>query len=114
MNMSDLNRFLQQEVGGKEKSIDLSSKKKPRIFTRNKLPSKIDELSKKDLLNLLEPIFALIPDFTANLAWTRQNILPKNPNITPEELAGELSIPLLEAYFILNRLIEDHSSESEG
>ncbi|MHA2175934.1 MAG: hypothetical protein ACXAB2_09915 [Candidatus Hodarchaeales archaeon] len=112
--MSDLNRFLQQEVGGKEKSIALSSKKKPRIFTRSKLPTKTDDLSKKDILNLLEPVFALIPDFTANLAWARQNIVPKNPKITPEELAGELSIPLLEAYFILDRLKENYSSESEG
>jgi hypothetical protein len=111
--MSDLNRFLQQEVGGKRKSPDASPKKKPRIFTRSKLPSRIGELSKKEILNLMEPIFALIPDFTANLAWVRQNIIPKNPKITPEQLAGELSIPILEAYFILDQLDETHSSESE-
>ena len=111
--MSDLNRFLQQEVGGKRKSKAISSKKEPRIFTRSKLPARIEELSKKEILNMIEPIFALIPDFTANLAWARQNIIPRNPKITPEQLAGELSIPLLEAYFILDRLDENHSSESD-
>ncbi|MHA1226413.1 MAG: hypothetical protein ACTSPV_06675 [Candidatus Hodarchaeales archaeon] len=45
-----------------------------------------------------------IPGFAANLAWTRQHILPNNPSIHPEELADELSIPILEAYVILDQL----------
>ncbi|MHA1993224.1 MAG: hypothetical protein ACW97Z_01645 [Candidatus Hodarchaeales archaeon] len=110
--MSNLNRFFSQEIGGKPNSEETIKKKKPILFTRNKRPSSLNGLSKKELLELLEQVFPLIPGFFANLAWTRQKILPKNPKITPDDLASQLGIPLLEAYYILSNLQESYSSES--
>ncbi len=109
--MSNLNRFFSQEIGGKLKSEETTKKKKPILFTRNKLPHSLNDLSKKELLELLEEVFPLIPGFFANLAWTRQKILPKNPKITPPDLASRLSIPLLEAFYILENLEQSYSSE---
>ncbi|MHA1978547.1 MAG: hypothetical protein ACW98F_10180 [Candidatus Hodarchaeales archaeon] len=112
--MSNLNRFFSQEIGGKPKSSETLKKKKPILFTRNKLPTSLNDLSKREVLELLEQVFPLIPGFFANLAWTRQKILPKNPKITPEKLASLLSIPLLEAYFILKNLLETYSSDNSS
>ncbi len=102
--MSKLNRFFTEEVGEKSKVSGTSIKKMPRIFTRSKQPLSLIDLTKEDFLELIEPVINLLPGFSANLAWTRQKILPNNPNILPEELASILNIPLLEAYFILDRL----------
>ena len=109
--MSNLNRFFSQEIGGKPKSDETLKKKKPILFTRNKFPPTLGDLSQKELLELLEQVIPLIPGFFANLAWTRQKILPKNPKITPENLASQLSIPMLVAYYILEQLQEGYSSE---
>ena len=109
--MSNLNRFLSQEISGKPKSEETLKKKKPILITRNKLPQRLNDLSKEELIELLEQIFPYIPGFFSNLAWTRQKILPKNPTISPNELAGELSIPLLEAYYILDNFKRAHSSD---
>ena len=100
--MSDLNHFLSKEVGGKRETEKSDKKKKPVLFTRSKYPASINDLSGKKILEMLEPVMNVVPGFTANLAWTRQKILPKNPNVLPEELAGQLNIPILEAYFILD------------
>lgn len=102
--MSKLNRFFTEEVGDKSKDSGTSDKKIPRIFTRSKQSLSLNELTKNDFLELIEPVINLLPGFSANLAWTRQKILPNNPNILPEELASTLKIPILEAYFIIDRL----------
>ncbi len=102
--MSKLNRFLTEEVGKKSKDSGTSVKIMPRIFTRSKQSLSLNDLTKNDLLELIEPVINLLPGFSANLAWTRQKILTKNPNVLPEELVSILNIPLLEAYFILDRL----------
>ena len=102
--MSKLNRFFTEEVGDKSKVSGTSDKKIPRIFTRSGQSLSLNDLTKNDFLELIEPVINLLPGFSANLAWTRQKILPKNPNILPEELASILKIPILEAYFILDRL----------
>ena len=102
--MSKLNRYFSEEVGEKSKESKSSDKKIPRIYTRNKPSLSLTDLTKNDFLELVEPVINLLPGFSANLAWTRQNILPNKPNIAPEELASVLKIPLLEAYFILDRL----------
>ncbi len=102
--MSKLNRFFTEEVGEKSKESKTSDKQMPRIYTRNKPSRSFKDLTKNDFLELLEPVINLLPGFSANLAWTRQKILPNKPNVLPEELASILNIPLLEAYFILDRL----------
>ena len=109
--MSDLNHFLSKEVSGKSDTQKNSEKKKPVLFTRSKNPSQMSALSRETILEMLEPVMNLLPGFTANLAWTRQKVLLKNPKILPEELAGLLDIPLLEAYFILDRIRSIQSSE---
>lgn len=105
--MSKLNRFFPEEVGDNSKDSGTPDKKIPRIFTRSKQSLSLNDLTKKDFLELIEPVINLLPGFSANLAWTRQKILQNNPNILPEELASILKIPLLEAYFILDRLNSD-------
>jgi hypothetical protein len=102
--MSKLNRFFREEVGEKSTESQSSRKKIPRIYTRSKQSLSFNDLTKNDFLELLEPVINLLPGFSANLAWTRQEILPNKPNVLPEELASILNIPLLEAYFILDRL----------
>ena len=104
--MPDLNRFFTEEVGEKSVPSKSNGKKIPRIYTRTKNPPKLIDLSKEDLLELLESVMNLIPGFSADLAWTRQEILTHKPDIFPEELSTLLKIPLLEAYFILDRLKE--------
>ena len=105
--MSDLSNFIPKKGEKKPSVSSKPPKKKPRIIERKKSPYSLEQLSKEQLITLLEPLMGEIPGFAANLAWTRQKILPKTPKIHPEELAQELSIPLLEAYVILSQLHSD-------
>lgn len=104
MQMSDLSKFISKKRNKKSSTSEKHQKIKPRIIDRKKSPFSLKQLSKEQLIQLLEPVLAEIPGFAANLAWTRQKILPQNPTIHPEELAQLLSIPLLEAYVILAQL----------
>ncbi|MFX0122949.1 MAG: hypothetical protein ACFFAE_04870 [Candidatus Hodarchaeota archaeon] len=105
--MSDLSKFIQKKGEKKPLASSKSQKRQPRIIERKKSPYSLEQLSKEQIISLLEPVMGEVPGFAANLAWTRQKILPKNPKIHPEELAQELSIPLLEAYVILAQLQSD-------
>lgn len=105
--MSDLSNFLPRKGKKKPPTPVKHEKSKPRIVVRKKSPFSLKQLSKEQLVELLEPVMAEMPGFAANLAWTRQKILPQNPTIHPEELAHELVIPLLEAYVILAQLQSD-------
>ncbi|MHA2245363.1 MAG: hypothetical protein ACXADY_10390 [Candidatus Hodarchaeales archaeon] len=105
--MSDLSNFIPRKGNKKSQTSLKNHKRKPRIIDRKKSPFSLEQLSKKQLIELLEPLMAEIPGFAANLAWARQKILPQNPTIHPEELAQELVIPLLEAYVILDQLQSD-------
>jgi hypothetical protein len=105
--MSDLNRFLtkkEKKTQPNQPSSLEHKKKRPKIINRGGYPLALEQLSKTQLISLLEPLMTEIPSFVANLAWTRQKILPQNQKIHPEELAQKLSIPLLEAYIILAKL----------
>lgn len=102
--MSDLKNFLRKD---KKEKIPSPSKKginAPKIVERRKKTYLLEDLSKKEIIDLLNPLMARIPGLVSNLAWTRQKILPHNPTITPDELSKLLQIPLLEAYFILAQL----------
>jgi hypothetical protein len=105
--MSDLSNFIPKKGEKKPPTSPKPQKKTPRIIERKKSPHSLKELSKEQLIVLLDPVMGEIPGFAANLAWTRQRILPKNPQIHPEELAQELAIPVLEAYVILAQLQSD-------
>jgi hypothetical protein len=105
--MSDLENYLSKD---KEKKLPARKKKEvkaPKIVERRKKSLLLEELSKDELLRLLNPLMARVPGFVSNIAWTRQKILPQNPNIQPDELAKQLQIPLLEAYVILTQLKSD-------
>jgi hypothetical protein len=102
--MSDLKNFLGKD---EKKKVSSQSKKKlvaPKIVERRKKVFSLEDLSKKQIINLLDPLMDRIPGFVSNMAWTRQKILPQNPTITPDELSTLLQIPLLEAYVILAQL----------
>jgi hypothetical protein len=109
--MSDLNRFLSKDSDEESDNSSLKpnkeERKKPKIINRGKSPSSLQKLDKKQIIHLLESLMTEIPGFASNLAWTRQKILPKDPQIHPEELAQILAIPLLEAYVILEQLNSD-------
>lgn len=105
--MSDLSKFIQKKDEKKPPLSSKPQKKTPRIIERKRSPYSLKELTKEQLIALLEPVMREFPGFAANLAWTRQKILPKNPKIHPEELAQELAIPVLEAYVILAQLQSD-------
>ena len=105
--MSDLSKFIQRKGEKKSTTSSKHQKRKPRVIERKKSPYSLEQLSKEQIIALLEPVMGVIPGFAANLAWTRQKILPQNPKIHPEELAQVLSIPLLEAYVILSQLQPD-------
>ncbi len=102
--MSDLNQFLPPEKDKIEEKPPRRIDKKPKIINRREAPSLLKDLSKEQIIDLLDPIMTRIPGFVSNLAWTRQKILPSSPNVTPEELAHDLGITLLEAYVILEQL----------
>ena len=105
--MSDLNRFFSDKKSSEVESKPKSNKTKPILIDRKKKPKSLKDLNKTEIIELLKPLMAEIPGFAANLAWTRQKILPTNPDIHPEELASELSIPVLQAYLILNQLVSE-------
>jgi hypothetical protein len=101
--MSDLDRYLSTKE--KVAPTKLKRRKKaPTIVDRGKFPFSLNKLNKEQIIELLEPLITELPGFAANLAWTRQKILPENPSIHPEELAHILAIPLLEAYILLDQL----------
>lgn len=52
---------------------------------------------------LVETVHALVM-YAYHKAYTREEILHENPNITPQELAARLGIPLGEALVILYEL----------
>ena len=107
MVLSDLNRFFSGKKSSEAESRPKSNKTKPILIDRKKKPKSLNDLNKTQIIELLKPLMLEIPGFAANLAWTRQKILPNNPDIHPEELASELSIPVLQAYLILNQLVSD-------
>ncbi|WP_455462976.1 hypothetical protein [Candidatus Hodarchaeum mangrovi] len=105
--MSDLNRFFSGKKSSEAESKPKSNKTKPILIDRRKKAKSLKDLSKAQIIELLKPLMVEIPGFAANLAWTRQKILPNNPDIYAEELASELSIPVLQAYLILDQLASD-------
>jgi hypothetical protein len=55
---------------------------------------------------LVETVHALVM-YPNHKAYTRQNILPEKPDISPAELAARLKIPLGEALVILYELARE-------
>ena len=105
--MSDLENFIEKDSKNKQPIRSKKRKTTPKIIERRKKVLLLEELSKKEIIDLLDPLMARVSGFASNMAWTRQKILPQEPNIHPDKLAKLLQIPLLEAYVILTQLKSD-------
>ena len=64
----------------------------------------LDEYTKEALWQLLVEAVHSSVMYPTRKAYTRDSILPANPEITPEELAQRLGMPLGEAIVILSEL----------
>ena len=72
----------------------------------------LDEYAKEKLWPILvETVHALVM-FPRHKPYARDNILAEKPEITPDELAARLKIPLGEALVILFELAEERKSQS--
>ena len=68
----------------------------------------LEEYSKENLWHLLvESVHASVM-YPTHKAYTRGTILPRNPEITANELAERLGMPLGEALVILNELTSEN------
>lgn len=71
------------------------------------IPMNLEEYSKEKLWQLLvEAVHASVM-YPTHKAYTRGNILPQKTDISPDELAERLGMPLGEALVILNELTEE-------
>ena len=67
----------------------------------------LDEYAKEKLWQLLvETVHACVM-YPTHMAYTRDNILPQKADVTANELAERLGMPLGEALVILNELVEE-------
>ncbi|MGE5556055.1 MAG: hypothetical protein ACM3UY_07335 [Methanocella sp.] len=64
----------------------------------------LEEYSKEKLWQLLLEVVHASVMFPTRKAYTRDNILPQQPDISAVELAGRLGLPLGEAIVILAEL----------
>ena len=71
------------------------------------MPMNLDEYSKEKLWQLLvETVHASVM-YPTHKAYTRDSILPQKADITANELAERLGMPLGEALVILSELTEE-------
>ena len=66
-----------------------------------------DEYSSNPIWHILVETAQTLPMYNSHMSYTRDNILPIEPNITPEQLSQRLDMPLGEALVILNELRKD-------
>jgi hypothetical protein len=72
----------------------------------------LDEFTKESLWQLLvEAVHASVM-YPTHKAYTRESILPQKPNLTANELAERLGMPLGEALVILDELAAERSLPS--
>ena len=71
------------------------------------MPMNLDEYTKEKLWQLLvETVHASVM-YPTHKAYTRDNILPQKADVTANELAERLGMPLGEALVILSELTEE-------
>jgi hypothetical protein len=71
------------------------------------MPMNLDEYTKEKLWQLLvEAVHASVM-YPTHKAYTRDNIIPQKPDVSANELAERLGMPLGEAIVILNDLSEE-------
>jgi ribosomal protein S25 len=73
---------------------------------------KTEEYTKEKLWQMLvETVHASVM-YPSHKAYTRETIIQEKPDITPQELANRLNIPLGEALIILQELAEETKSSA--
>ena len=63
-----------------------------------------DEYSSNPIWHILVETAQTLPMYNSHMSYTRDNILPVESNITPEQLSQRLDMPLGEALVILYEL----------
>ncbi|MCW4006153.1 MAG: winged helix-turn-helix domain-containing protein [Candidatus Bathyarchaeota archaeon] len=66
----------------------------------------LDAYSKEKLWELIVETVHANPMYPTNKAYTRDTLLPENPDITATELAERLNMPTAQALVILEELKE--------
>ena len=66
-----------------------------------------DEYSSNPIWHILVETAQTLPMYKAHMSYIRDNILPVEPNIEPEEISQRLDMPLGEALVILYELRKD-------
>ena len=66
-----------------------------------------DEYSNNPIWHILVETAQKLPMYNAHLSYTRDSILPVQPNITPEQLSQRLDMPFGEALVSLFELRKD-------
>ena len=66
-----------------------------------------DEYSSNPIWHILVETAQKLPMYNAHMSYTRDTILPVQPDITPEQLSQRLDMPLGEALVILHELRKD-------
>ena len=66
-----------------------------------------DEYSSNPIWHILVETAQKLPMYRAHLSYTRDSILPAQPDITPEQLSQRLDMPFGEALVILFELKND-------
>ena len=87
---------------GKEKEKKKREEKKP--VQKDVKIEKVTPSESRDWPMILEETVKSMVLYPHLLDYTRTNILPKHPSITPEELAIQLRVPLGVAIILLDKL----------
>lgn len=97
-----LDRFFQKE---KEKKKPEETKEAQEVEIKE-----VETAESRDWHSILEETVKSMVLYPHLLDYTRTNIFPKRPSITPEELAVQLRVPLGVAMILLDKL----RSEAKG
>lgn len=84
---------------------------RPKGEKRKAPSSEKDDSVARDLWSILQKTVKEMILYPNHLDYTRTEILPQNPSITPEELAIRLQVPLGVALVILDQLHSEQQSE---
>jgi hypothetical protein len=70
----------------------------------------LDDYSKEKLWQLLIDTTHASVMYPTHKAYTRDKVLPEKPDVTPDELAQKLNMPLGEALVILGELTDERKA----
>jgi hypothetical protein len=71
------------------------------------MPLNLDNYSKEKIWQLLVEAARASVMYPTHKAYTREKVLPETPDVTAEELAQRLNMPLGEALVIIDELADE-------